>query len=70
MNEHWIQGTLGDLHSADWIVIIYCIGLSEVGPRAFKLQMTATFILLIFDMLILCKWINYKCYFKGLNFLS
>ena len=34
MNEHWIQGTLGDLHSADWIVIIYCIGLNGLITSA------------------------------------
>lgn len=70
MNKLKTQGLSNNLYSADYIVIILCVGLSEMWPGGFKLQKTITYILVMFDMLILPNWINYKCYFKGLNFLS
>lgn len=68
MNEHKTQGLPSSLFSADYTVITDHTGFK--GPRGLKFQKAVTCIFVIFDMLILWKWINYKCYFKGLSFLS
>lgn len=71
VNEHKTQGLPSSLFSADYTVIsVITDHAGFKGPRGLKFQKAVTCIFVIFDMLILWKWINYKCYFKGLSFLS